>query len=84
MLNEQILYRKKYWKQKAEDEKLAKSLVELNQNPEYVKKVKACSGDVDAMMAAFKEYTGIDKQNRTVKMNRTILCVQHKKAPMAN
>lgn len=49
-----------YQKQKAEDEKLASILAELKQNPEYVEKMKACSDDVDAMMAVFKEYTGID------------------------
>lgn len=49
-----------YQKQKEEDEKLTATLTELKKNPEYVKKVKDCSGDVDAMMAVFKEYTGLD------------------------
>lgn len=49
-----------YQKQKEEDEKLTATLTELKKNPEYVKKVKDCSGGVDAMMAVFKEYTGLD------------------------
>lgn len=49
-----------YWKQKEEDEEMSKILAGLNKNPEYVKKVKACSDDEDAMLAVFKEYTGID------------------------
>lgn len=49
-----------YQKQKEEDEKLTATLTELKKNPEYVRKVKDCSGDIDAMMAVFKEYTGID------------------------
>ena len=32
----------------------------LQKNPEYVEKIKACAGDMDAMMAVFKEYTGMD------------------------
>ena len=39
---------------------MSRILAELNKNPEYVKKVKACSDDEDAMLAVFKEYTGID------------------------
>ena len=49
-----------FQKQKEEDEKLTATLTELKKNPEYVKRVKDCSGDVDAMTAVLKEFTGID------------------------
>lgn len=48
-----------YQKQKDEDEKLASALKELNQNPEYVRRVKE-SGDIEGMLAVLKEFSGID------------------------
>lgn len=41
------------------DEHLASVLEELKKNPEYIKKVKEASGDMDKMMDVLEEFSGI-------------------------
>ena len=41
------------------DEQLAGVLEELKKNPEYIKKVKEASGDMDKMMDVLEAFSGI-------------------------
>lgn len=50
---------KAYYEQEEKDEILAKKLDELKRNPEYIRKIKETSGDVDRMMEVLEEFSGI-------------------------
>ena len=50
---------KAYLEQEKTDAILAAKLDELQKNPEYVKKVKEASGDLDKMMDVLEEFSGI-------------------------
>ena len=50
-----------YRKQKEEDEKFAKVLTKLNQNPEYRRRIlENKEGGIDGMLAVLKEFSGIE------------------------
>ena len=50
---------KAYLEQEKTDAILAAKLDELQKNPEYIKKVKEASGDLDKMMDVLEEFSGI-------------------------
>lgn len=49
-----------YRKQKEEDEKFAKVLAELNQNPEYRRRILENKDGIEGMLAVLKEFSGIE------------------------
>lgn len=50
---------KAFLEQEKADEILAAKLDELQKNPEYIRKVKEASGDLDKLMDVLEEFSGI-------------------------
>ena len=48
-----------YYEQEKKDKILKEKLSELQENPEYIKRVKEASGDLDRMMEVLEEFSGI-------------------------